>query len=183
MQEINTRLESLGRLARGIAHDYNNLLAGLVGHAELGILKVDDSKAVKNHLETIVNMGQQAADLTHDLIALSAKGSASFTPIKLESITADTINACRSTLDADVIVEEQIDRHLPMVAISESAYSSLLMNLMLNAHAALDGLERRITVSLRFEDESVVPSHALGEPRYSSHCLSGSHRHGLWYEA
>ena len=159
----STRLESLSRMARGIAHDFNNTLAGLVGHAELAMLKLNDTQAAKLHLQTIVQMGQHAAGLTHNLISLSVNGSSNAARIQIGSLTRNTIDALRSSICADVKLYVEIDDSLPMIAISETAYAAALMNLILNARAALDKELREISVSLVFEKAAAVPDYALGE--------------------
>ena len=67
------KMESVGRLAGGVAHDFNNMLSVILGHAELALMKIDPSQPLFNDLEEIRKAANRSADLTRQLLAFARK--------------------------------------------------------------------------------------------------------------
>ena len=67
------KMESVGRLAGGVAHDFNNMLTAILGHAELGRMRLDPSHPVYTDLNEICKAAERSADLTRQLLAFARK--------------------------------------------------------------------------------------------------------------
>jgi signal transduction histidine kinase len=66
-------MESVGRLAGGVAHDFNNMLTAIMGHAELAMMKCTPSAPIIAHLKVIEDTAHRTADLTRQLLAFARK--------------------------------------------------------------------------------------------------------------
>src|SRR5690606_24988306 len=84
---LNTqRWESLGVLAGGIAHEFNNLFAGILGNAELLLEQLPSDSEMRPNVEQITSTSQRAAELTRKLLAYAGKGQALLEEIDLNDI-------------------------------------------------------------------------------------------------
>lgn len=80
------RMEALGKLAGGLAHDFNNMLTGIIGHAELVALKAENDPALKRHAQLILGASERAAQLTQLLLAFSRKRERFFETVGLNQL-------------------------------------------------------------------------------------------------
>ncbi len=71
------KMESIGRLAGGVAHDFNNMLNVILGHVDLALNKIDSSSQLRNHLQQIRNAATHSTDITKQLLAFARKQSIS----------------------------------------------------------------------------------------------------------
>jgi hypothetical protein len=143
------RLEALGRLAVGVAHDYNNLLAGILGYVSLlRDMNVGNSEAV-GYLATIESSARQAAELTSRLLAMSQPAEDRREPSILSFLVDEAIAVSRGTLSRRVSIDRKLARDVPPVMVSQCLLKQTLVNLILLARdATSDGT---VTVSSRFE--------------------------------
>jgi PAS domain S-box-containing protein len=138
------KMESVGRLAGGVAHDFNNMLGVITGRAELALLR-DVSPEVRNNLEEILKAGHRSADLTRQLLAFARKQTASPKILDLN----DTISGMFKMLQR--LIREEIDLswipavNLWEVKIDPSQVDQILANLVVNAGDAITG-SGRITI-------------------------------------
>ena len=67
------KMESIGRLAGGVAHDFNNILTAILSYAELSLMKLPEHDPLRSHLISIQEASEKAATLTHQLLAFSRR--------------------------------------------------------------------------------------------------------------
>ncbi|MFC1524731.1 nitrogen regulation protein NR(II) [Thermodesulfobacteriota bacterium] len=137
------KMESLGLMASGIAHDLNNILSGVVGYPDLLLLQLPEDSPLRKSVETIKDSGQRAADVVSDLLTI-AKGAASVKLIlTLNSIVEEyLISPEHKRLEQDhpgVAFENDLDAELLNISCSSPHMKKILMNLVLNAYEAIDG--------------------------------------------
>jgi PAS domain S-box-containing protein len=145
----SSKMEAIGQLAGGVAHDFNNVLAGIINAAQ--VLKsskrqIDDKG--KLMAELILNAAMRAADLTAKLSAFSRKRMLVQKPQDLHSIIDETISLLKRTVDKKIILRKEFNAANHYVIGDGSELQSALMNLGINAsHAMETGGEILISTS------------------------------------
>lgn len=134
------KMQSVGTLAGGVAHEFNNLLAGIQGYAALGLREKSATPTVKEFFEFIVNLSERAANLTRQLLAFARKPALSRQPTPIEKLLVSTADLVKSSLKIDVqvsIVKPEGDA-APLLALADAnQLQQVLVNLALNARDAV----------------------------------------------
>jgi two-component system, cell cycle sensor histidine kinase and response regulator CckA len=148
------RLESIGRLASGIAHDLNNLLSPILGYAEILLEDHRRIDALCAPIKEILKAGQRARDLTTQLLAFSRKQTLEFKPIELNSLLQHFEKLLRRTIRENIEIKMVLDPQLPRIVGDGGQLEQVIMNLAVNAQDAMPdgGL-------LIFETARVDPGH------------------------
>lgn len=134
------KMQSVGTLAGGIAHEFNNLLAGIQGYAALGIREKSASPPIREFLGFIVELSERAANLTRQLLAFARKPALSRQPISMTQLLRATANLVKHTLKvdvrmADVHADDDSERYTTLA--DQNQLQQVLVNLALNARDAL----------------------------------------------
>lgn len=130
------KMQSVGTLAGGVAHEFNNLLAGINGYASLGLRETDLGPTLRDFLERIVSLSERAAGLTRQLLAFARKPLLTRQPTSLHDLLHNTAELVRRTLYPEVVVEEQTEE-AALVEADANQLQQALINLALNARDAL----------------------------------------------
>ena len=157
-EQLNHRnkMDAIGQLAGGVAHDFNNMLAGIMSASQLlqSPKRNLDEKSL-NYVNMILNASNRAANLTAKLLAFGRKGKIISTTIDVHKLIDDAIEILSKTLDKkiSIFVEKNALNH--KVVGDNSGLQNSLMNLAINAsHAMPDGGELKITTSNISLDET-----------------------------
>ncbi|MCI0683982.1 MAG: response regulator [Gemmataceae bacterium] len=144
------KMQSVGTLAGGVAHEFNNLLAGIQGYASLGLREKDTKEAVRRFLELIVQLSERAANLTRQLLAFARKPALSRQPTSMASLLTSTADLVRHSLNIEVTVAiDPADEGLVALA-DANQLQQVLVNLSLNARdAAGPGAAKPLEFRLR----------------------------------
>jgi len=140
------KLESLGLLAGGLAHDFGNLLTPVLGHAELLLRKLEPGSAQRAHAETIRQAAERASELIHQLLVVSGRGEFEPHPVALDSLIVELAAMLESVLPAEVTLATEIAPALPAVAGDPTQLRQVVLNLVANAGDALAGRGGTIVV-------------------------------------
>jgi PAS domain S-box-containing protein len=134
------KMQSVGTLAGGVAHEFNNLLAGINGYAALGLREPDLGPGLREFLQNIVTLSERAAVLTRQLLAFARKPALARQPTCMADLLRETAELVRRTLHLDVQVEiEGPDGGPEAALVAEADANQLqqaLVNLALNARDA-----------------------------------------------
>jgi len=145
------KMEAIGQLAGGVAHDFNNLLSVINGYAELSLSKVSPGYRLERSLLEILKAGQQAADLTSQLLAYSRKQPVELKVLDLNRFVADMENMLQRLVGEDVRFQLELVQGLSSIQADQAQLTQVLMNLVINAADAIreheQDTERRITIS------------------------------------
>ncbi len=142
------KMDAIGLLAGGVAHDFNNMLAGIMGAAE--IVKNSDNLGGKDSkfIDMIIQSSTRAADLTSKLLAFSRKVEFTAAPVDVHAIINDTAALLERSIDKKVRINLDMKAADYTVIGDSSQLQNLLMNLCINAsHAMPEGGE--ISISTR----------------------------------
>jgi len=133
------KMESIGRLAGGVAHDFNNMLSVILGYAALMKSRLPAGDPLMNHVLEIEKAGIHSRDITSQLLAFSRKQIIAPRPVNLN----DLITATRTTIAR--LIGEDIDLHffpekdIGKIKIDPSQVDQIVMNLAVNARDAMPG--------------------------------------------
>ena len=154
------KMEAVGTLAGGVAHDLNNVLGIVVGYAELLLSKIDASNPVRSYVMNIMNGGERAAAIVQDLLTLARRGVHAGKVINLNTIIIDFQKAPEfinlSSLHPKVHIKTSLDPGLMNITGSPVHLSKTLVNLVSNAAEAMsNGGELAITTGNQYLDRPV----------------------------
>ncbi|MBA4063294.1 MAG: hypothetical protein C0501_06200 [Isosphaera sp.] len=131
------RLETVGRLAAGVAHDFNNQLTVIIGCAELAAGA--GAGRVADLVDNIRRAADRAADLTTRLLTYSRRRDAAVTAVDLNHVVTETVRLLDRVLGAHVRIDTDLAPDLPPVRGEFGLLHQLLMNLAVNARDAMPG--------------------------------------------
>ncbi|MDO9391061.1 MAG: PAS domain S-box protein, partial [bacterium] len=131
------KMEAVGFLAGGVAHDFNNMLAGIVGNAELLQLKIYGQKELESYLDNIIKASGHAAGLTKQLLAFARKGQYQQVPVNVHKVIAETLGILGNTIDRRIKIEQHLRANPAVILGDHSQLENALMNLGINARDAM----------------------------------------------
>jgi len=131
------KLESVGRLAGGIAHDLNNLLAPILGYCELLLEDTQDHHPNKPLMTDIQNAGLRARDLTQQLLAFSRKQTLQVKNLDLNDLIRNFLRLLRHSLREDIKVRLSLSPDPTLVRGDAGQLEQVVMNLAINAQDAM----------------------------------------------
>jgi PAS domain S-box-containing protein len=131
------KLESLGVMAGGVAHDFNNILVGILGSAGLAMTKVAAGEDVKETLETIERAAGRAADLTKQLLAYSGRGRVVTTSLCMTELVRECAELLTIAAGSSCRVVRDLGSELPLISGDATQLSQVILNLVRNAAEAL----------------------------------------------
>ncbi|WP_437756794.1 ATP-binding protein [Sorangium sp. So ce1389] len=131
------KLEAIGRLAGGVAHDFNNMLTAIFGHRELAVRKVQPSSNVLEHLTQIGTAAERAAALTRQLLAFARKQLIQPTVVDPNALILGVESLLRPLVGEDVELDVLPGSQIWPIRIDRGQFEQLLMNLAVNARDAM----------------------------------------------
>lgn len=153
------RYEELGRLASAVAHDFNNLVAAVQGHAELLIRRYEGEVAERASI--IRETANRASTLTRQLVNFGREQAIWRVATDLEPVCTEILQSFQKTVSS-VSVKLEVTPGTPAVDLDAQAFGQLLTNLLLNAHDAL-GKDGHITVQISTMSAPIHPLKSWGE--------------------
>lgn len=146
------KLESLGRLAGGVAHDFNNLMTVILGQAEF--IQSEDSPTDAEAIEAILISVERASALTSQLLAFGRQQPGRPESVDLAGGVLENMKVLGSVLGTHISVSVSTEPSLPSVHMDRPQFEQILLNLLLNARDAMpDGGELRISTRLPTPDD------------------------------
>ena len=131
------KMEAIGQLAGGVAHDFNNQLTAVLGFAEMLQQSFDKNDPRAEDVEQIIRGGQRAAALTEQLLAFGRRQPRRLTVLDLNAIVTGLEPLLVHSIREDVQLDTQLHPHLYPVTADEVQMEQVIMNLALNARDAM----------------------------------------------
>jgi two-component system cell cycle sensor histidine kinase/response regulator CckA len=131
------KMESVGRLAGGVAHDFNNMLGVILGHAELAMDNLSPSHPLFVHLEQIRKAADRSADITRQLLAFARKQIVEPRVIDLNEVVSGIVKMLLRLISEDIELRWIPGRELWQIKIDPSQVDQIVANLCVNARDAL----------------------------------------------
>jgi len=148
------KLEALGQLTGGLAHDFNNVLSIIINSASLAMASQDPAR-VKRMLGLILDAGQRGTELTHRLLSFARNQNLDASPQDPVVLLASTLGLLKHALPSRIQLDDHCEPDLPWIAVDTSQLQMVLLNLVFNARDAIADHGRiRITAkAVEFTDE------------------------------
>jgi PAS domain S-box-containing protein len=139
--EQSQKMEAIGNLAAGVAHDLNNILSGLFSYPELLLIDLPRDSPMRSGLETIQKSGQKAAAIVQDMLSLARRGTDFSEVVNLNAVITEFLSAPEfkrtQEIHPDVNVQTHLSDDLMNVKGSKIHLNKVVMNLVLNAAEAM----------------------------------------------
>jgi two-component system cell cycle sensor histidine kinase/response regulator CckA len=136
------RLEAIGKLAGGIAHNFNNMLSTILGYSDLLMTDLPMGDPRRQEIEEIRQAALRSAELTRQLLAFSRQQVLQPTELRLNDVLAAMERTFRGLLGDRVDVVLALDGAVGPVVADRSQLEQVLLNLVLNSRDAIAGMER-----------------------------------------
>lgn len=145
------KMESIGTLAGGVAHDFNNILTGMMGFAELALLELGPRHAIAEHVRHILSLGARARDLVRQLLLFSRPSTGERQACDLQGLLSEFAALLGRTLPEHIEIELDLPQEGLVIEANPSQLQQVLLNIAVNARDAMPGGGR-----LRIEARSVT---------------------------
>ncbi len=146
------KMEAIGTLAGGVAHDLNNILSGLVSYPELLLMDIPENSPLRKPLLTIKKSGEKAASIVQDLLTLARRGVGNREVVNLNRIIDEYLKSLEfeklQVYHPGIRIKTDLDENLLPVSASPVHLSKTIMNLISNAAEAIPG-KGEILISTR----------------------------------
>lgn len=169
-QEIATRMrrletqESLGQLANGMAHEFNNLLLPIHALSEMVMNNQPKDSPSHRRLEKVVEASSRAKTLVEGILVFSKESQEEGASCDAKACISDAMTVIRNTLPSTAKLTEKYADAIPPIALNSRQLRVILVNLLSNARDALEGHVGTVTVTLDTTQPSAADSMSLGLP-------------------
>jgi len=133
------KMESIGRLASGVAHDFNNILTGILGFSELSLQDTPEDSPVHERLKTISALCKRGATLIRQLLIFGRKIPIEFKKININSFIEETLGLIRHAVEQGIEIKLDLLDGVPEINADTGQLTQVLVNLTLNATEAMNG--------------------------------------------
>jgi PAS domain S-box-containing protein len=141
------RLESLGVLAGGIAHDLANLLGGVVGHAELALSRIAPGDPARGHLEQAIEGAHRGGELLHQILTHAGRAEARREPVELGALVRGMGDLLRVAIGVGCELRYEMEAGLPPIEADAAKIRQVVMNLITNGAEAIGTGAGMVTVT------------------------------------
>lgn len=158
------KLEAVGTLAGGIAHDFRNILNGIIGYAELlhgEVGRRPDGAAMTQDIRELLTFAHRGRDLVERILTFSRRGTPHRQPLSLQNQVPEVVRLLRATLPSSIDIQVKMDEATPSILGDATSVHQILMNLGTNAAHAMP---LRGTLEIELEPFYVRDSIARANP-------------------
>lgn len=163
------KIEALGALAGGIAHDVNNVLFPIMGYAEMTLDSLEDGTPLKKNIDEILKAAKRARNLVRQILAFSRRSGGEKAAIQIQSIVKETAGMLNASLPKNIEMRILVSQDCGYVWADPTNIHQVLMNLATNAYHALK--ENGGLLEIRLEDTLLT----MGGPIAERHIPPGSY--------
>ncbi|OHC75016.1 MAG: hypothetical protein A3G18_02295 [Rhodospirillales bacterium RIFCSPLOWO2_12_FULL_58_28] len=164
------KMESLGALAGGVAHDINNMLLPVLSLTPMVMKKLPEGSPDRQKLEMVLMAAQRMKGMAAGILAFSRSDEGEVAKIDIFKVYNETVGLLRSTLPATIKIRDRLDPDVGMVLADPRQAELILMNLASNAADAMEGKTGELAISLSretVEEEQAVTSGKLKNGHYA----------------
>jgi len=155
------KMDAIGQLAGGVAHDFNNQLTGILGFAELLVQQLDEPE-LKTYAENICTAGMRSKDLTMKLLAFSRKGKFRRVPVDVHILINEVIAILLHSIDKRIQIKQELNAHKTSICGDPSLIQNALLNICINARDAMpEGGSLAISTEVLEMDETTATAQGI----------------------
>lgn len=166
------QLESVGILTKGIAHDLNNLLVGIIGNADLAMTEITPDSTASYYLKEIVRISKELSHLTQELLTYACKEKTLVKPISLTTIIKNISDLIELSIPKKIIMKYDLDENLPLINADSTYIRQLIINLVSNAADAIGEKSGVITIITK---QMYCDSKYWQTTYFGEHCKEGDY--------
>jgi len=155
------KMESVGRLAGGVAHDFNNMLSVIIGYSELGMNQLSSADPLYTSMQQIRKAAGRSADLTRQLLAFARKQTVSPLVLNLNECVESMLKMLRRLIGEDIDLAWLPGAKIWPVKVDPSQIDQVLVNLCVNARDAISGVGR---ITIETHPARIDESYCAGHP-------------------
>ena len=134
------KLEAVGVLAGGVAHDFNNILAVIIGYAELTMDKMAPEDPLQKNLEKILDAAQRSSNITRQLLAFARKQTIAPVLLDVNETVENMLKMIRRLIGENIDLAWQPKKNSCRIMMDPSQLDQILLNLCVNARDAIEGI-------------------------------------------
>ena len=158
------RMESIGQLAGGVAHDFNNILTAILGYSQISIRRLGIQHPVTQNIEQIQKAGTRAASLTRQLLAFSRRQMLQPELVDLNALVADMKNMAQRLIGEDITLTTILKSELGQIKADPGQIEQVILNLVINAR---DAMLNGGIITIETDDVKVDQSFSRSHPPMS----------------
>jgi len=155
------KMEAIGTLAGGVAHDFNNMLTAIIGYGNMAVLRLPDDDPVQGYLRQILTAADRGATLTQSLLAFSRRQLISLEPVDLNAIILAFEPLLRRVAGESLRLDLRLSPVAVVIIADRAQIEQVLMNLVINARDALGG-DGMVTIETGSKRISETEAEKLG---------------------
>ncbi|MEW6520346.1 MAG: response regulator [Thermodesulfobacteriota bacterium] len=156
------RMEAIATLAGGIVHDFNNILATMIGYAEMAYADIDPAGRPARDIIKVIQAGQRAKRLIKQILTFSRQHEQEIRSFAPAAALRETIKMLRATLPANIEIVQQIDPACGEIMADPAAMHQVIMNICTNAYHAMREQESGILTIRLYPVEITAENRPLG---------------------
>jgi two-component system, cell cycle sensor histidine kinase and response regulator CckA len=145
------KMEAIGQLAGGVAHDFNNILSAIIGYGHLSLMKLRDDDPVRHFIDQILQSSDRAAVLTQSLLAFSRKQPLKKELNDLNAVIKNFEKFLQRLLREDIEMKIRYSDDQPVIMADRGQVEQVIMNLVANARDAMPN-NGMLTIDARVTD-------------------------------
>ena len=155
------KMEAIGTLAGGIAHEFNNILGIIIGNTELALDDVPGWNPAKDCLEEIRSASLRAKDVVRQILSFARKAPSERKPIQISTIIKESLKLLRATIPTTISIQEEMLCQSEMILASPTEINQVLINLCINSIHAMEDDTGVMSVRLQTVhlDDDSIPSY------------------------
>ena len=158
------RIDSIGNLAGGVAHDFNNILTSILGSTAIMKRKMRKSNAWYHFADIIETAAKRGAGLTRQLLTFARKSTPQFRPIIVDDIIEETLRLFERSIDKSIAIVKEMSDEMAIIKGDDGQIQQAVLNLLINARDAMPN-GGTVTISSRAVTPDTRHSSVFGEPR------------------
>jgi PAS domain S-box-containing protein len=134
------KMDSIGRLAGGVAHDFNNMLNVIIGYTELSLNDIDPSHQVHSNLKEIYNAAIHSSEIVQQLLAFARKQTISPRVLNLNNTVENILNILKRVIGEDIRIQWKAEPAIWQIKMDPVQIEQILVNLCVNSRDAITGV-------------------------------------------
>lgn len=153
------KMEAIGTLAGGVAHDFNNILVPIMGYGEMVLEQLGPESPLEGSMKGILRAAERAKDLVQQILTFSRRSESEMVALEVPIIVKETVQFLRATIPSSIRIQTNIDPNTRKVMADPTEVHQLVMNLATNAYHAMRDTGGTLTIETH--NVTLSDGHAL----------------------